>query len=71
MAGIVRMMLMPEELQDVQKSLHLTRPAPVRQDALFHGQGRSERRGTYQASLEPLASISCERIGSLPSPSPR
>ena len=41
MAGIVRTMLMPEELQDAQKVC----PAPVCQDALFHGQGRSERRG--------------------------
>ncbi len=45
MAGIVRTMLMPEELQDAQKGLYLTRPAPVCQDALFHGQGCSERRG--------------------------
>jgi hypothetical protein len=42
MAGIVRTVLMPEELQDAQKGLHLIRPAPVRQDALFQGQGRSE-----------------------------
>jgi hypothetical protein len=35
----------------------------------FVQQGRSERRwrgGTYQASLEPLASIRCEWIGTLP-----
>ena len=35
----------------------LTRPAPARRDAPFHGQGRSERRGeSYSAPYdEPLS----------------
>ena len=35
---------------------------------LFHWVGRSERKGrggTYRAALEPLASIICERRGTL------
>jgi len=44
-------------------------PSPPRAEArVFPWQVRSNesRGGTYQASLEPLASITCERIGSLP-----
>jgi len=37
--------LTPELLRDSQKGLHLTRTAPVRQDAPFLRQGRSKRRG--------------------------
>src|SRR5689334_9978127 len=49
----------PTVLQHVQKR----RPArPER------AKGRG---GTYQASLDPLASITCERIGTVPSPSVR
>ena len=49
----------------LKKASVFTRPAPVRRDAPFHRQGR-RRGGTYRASLDPLASITCERIGFLP-----
>ena len=52
----------------LKKATVLTRPSPAHRDAPFRGQGRSEQvaGGTYQALLEPLASITCERIGPLP-----
>ncbi len=55
--------------QGVQKGHLLTRPPQARRDApLPRGRPqRAKRRiGTYQASLEPLASIMCERRGTLP-----
>ena len=51
--------------QDAQKLRLLTLPTPSRRDARL-SQARPQRvkgrGGTYQASLEPLASITCERI---------
>jgi len=42
-----------------KKAAVLTRPAPARQDTLFHGQGRSERRGeSYSLPyVEPLSDV--------------
>jgi len=39
------MAVMSQEPQDAQKGPSSHPPTPVRRDAPFHGQGRSERRG--------------------------
>jgi hypothetical protein len=48
----------------------LVSPTQPRRAKTRHATGRPQRAkrrgGTYQASLEPLASIRCERIGFLP-----
>jgi len=57
--GMPRKEQNPHSLQDAQKACS-ARP-----------QRAKRRGGTYQASLEPLASITCERISSLPPQVPR
>ena len=54
--------------QDGQKCHLLTRPPRTRKTRAFPVGGRSSesRGGTYEASLEPLASIKFERIVTLP-----
>jgi len=52
----------------LKKTSLLTRPTLARRDAPFPNKAAAseEARRTHQASLEPLASITCERISTLP-----
>jgi hypothetical protein len=47
---------------------NLNAPQAVQKGRPARPQRAKGRGGTYQASLEPLASITCERIGTLPPP---
>jgi general secretion pathway protein K len=55
-------------MQDGQKDLHSHPPNPgaPRRATPRTAERARVRGGTYQASLDPLASIKCERIGTLP-----
>ena len=61
----------PQAVQKGQASHPPSPGAPRRGVPQARPQQAKRRGGTYQASLEPLASITCERIGTLPSPSVR
>ena len=66
-------MTLSRSAQDAQKGRYSHPPTPARRDAPCHEAAAASEvaGGTYQASLDPLAAITCERIGSLPPQVPR